>query len=417
MKCLLLAGGHGTRMRPLSLSIPKPFIPFCNIPIIEYQIEASVKAGVDHIIIAISSGQSNMTPMIKTIGERCNVRIDCSIETESLGTAGPLRLARELIFDPNDDSEEILVLNSDIICTYPFSEMIAAHRKNKADSTILVTTTTHPSDFGVIVHDKDYRIKAFVEKPKEFISNLINAGVYVINKAMIDKIPEGNVSIERSFFPMLVSMEKTFCHPLYGMWADVGKPSDFIRGHQLYMLGNTSRNGEFIVYGDNNGVEGTCDHDIVAFKTKGGLLIKSDSYITDEEKEAKNDYIVDLKHYQNIADDIVIRPPILIHESAEIGSGCDIGPNVTIGPNTIIGPGCRIIRSVILDGSRVDAHNYVEGSIIGWNSHLKRWGRVEGLTVLGKGVTVGEGLFIRECVVLPHKEISKSIYDSGTIIM
>lgn len=110
--------------------------------------------------------------------------------------------------------------------------MIAAHRKNHADGTILVTKTMHPSEFGVIVHDDEYRIKAFVEKPMNFISNQINAGmvyqhiadftvvtgVYIIKKTVLDHIPEGNVSIERYFFPLLVSMGKTFCHPLYGRW-------------------------------------------------------------------------------------------------------------------------------------------------------------------------------------------------------
>lgn len=417
MKCLLLAGGHGTRLRPLTLSVPKPFIPFCNRPIIEYQIEASVKAGVDHIILGISAEQRNMVPMIEEVSQRYKVRIDCSIETEALGTAGPLRFAKNLLCDPQDDSEEFIVVNSDIICNYPFAEMIAAHRKNHADGTILVTKTMHPSEFGVIVHDDEYRIKAFVEKPMNFISNQINAGVYIIKKTVLDHIPEGNVSIERYFFPLLVSMGKTFCHPLYGRWADVGKPADYIRAQKLYMCGDSYKEHETLVCSDSGSIETLEKSDIVILKTKGGLLVKNREAMKSCGETVNEEDVSDLTQYPNIGADVVIRPPVIIHTSAVIAQGCVIGPNVSIGPNTVIGNGCRIIRSAILQGARLEGHTYIEGSIIGWDSHIRPWVRVEGLSVLGKNVTVDESLFLRGCIVLPHKTITKSIYEDGSIII
>ncbi|ORM40973.1 Mannose-1-phosphate guanyltransferase beta [Babesia sp. Xinjiang] len=417
MKCVILAGGHGTRLRPLTLTVPKPMIPFCNRPIIEYQISASKKAGVDHIILAISEEQRGMVPLIAELSEKCKIRIDCSIETESLGTAGPLRHAKSFICDPDDACELLLVLNSDIICNYPFAEMISAHRKNKADATILVTKTTHPSDFGVIVHDETYRIQEFVEKPTEFISNQINAGVYVINKKMIDHIPEGNVSIERYLFPTMVTMGRTYCHPLTGLWADIGKPSDYIRGQQLYLSGPSNEEQGVMLRYKADGGEDHVEGSQVLVETKGGLLVEllheTDNFVP----PPLGGTTADLSALSHIGEDVVIRPPVLIHPSARIGRGCVLGPNVCIGPNTVIGEGCRIVRTTIFAGACLEAHVYIEGSIIGWDSHIKSWVRVEGLTVLGKDVVVGEGLFLRGSIVLPHKAITKSLYDSGTIII
>ncbi|GFE54960.1 GDP-D-mannose pyrophosphorylase [Babesia ovis] len=417
MKCVILAGGHGTRLRPLTLTVPKPMIPFCNRPIMEYQINASKEAGVDHIILATSAEQLNMVPMIAELSERCNIRIDCSMEKDSLGTAGPLKHAKELICDPDDPCKEVLVLNSDIICNYPFAEMIAAHRKNNADATILVTKTTHPSDFGVVVHDETYRIQAFVEKPSEFISNQINAGIYVINKDMLNHIPDGNVSIERYLFPTMVAMGRTYCHPLTGLWADIGKPSDYIRGQQLYLSGQTNNEEMVMLRCKADGGEDHEKGSQALAETRGGLLIRL-LHETDNIAERSQDgKAADFSAFTCIGDDVVIRPPVLIHPSSRIGRGCVLGPNVCIGPDTVIGDGCRIVRSTILAGVRLEGHVYIEGSIIGWDSHLESWARIEGLTVLGKDVIVGEGLFVRGSIVLPHKSITKSVYESGTIII
>ncbi|GIX63630.1 GDP-D-mannose pyrophosphorylase [Babesia caballi] len=376
MKCVILAGGHGTRLRPLTLSVPKPFIPFCNRPIMEYQIDACIKAGVDHIILAISDEQHDMANLIAELGERvsgsekrCIARSarcastapwrpsrSAQVSPQRRGShifaAGPLRYAKALICESQDDCGEFLVLNSDIICNYPFAEMIAAHRRNGADATILVTKTTHPSDFGVVVHDEEYRIRAFIEKPAEFISNQINAGIYVLSKAILDHVPEGNVSIERYLFPALVSMGKTFCHPLTGIWADIGKPADYIRGQQLFISGTTNEEQPVLTLCNADGREQTEEASKGVVETQGGLLVTrlhENGATTQCEDSAPH---TDLSAYPNI-ENVTIRPPVLIHPSARIARGCVLGPNVCIGPNTVIGEGCRIVRSTILEGTRV----------------------------------------------------------------
>ncbi|EDO06623.1 putative mannose-1-phosphate guanyltransferase [Babesia bovis T2Bo] len=417
MKCVILAGGHGTRLRPLTLTVPKPMIPFCNRPIVEYQIKASKEAGVDHIILAISHEQNNMVPMIKELSERCNIRIDCSIEKESLGTAGPLKLAKNLICDPADNCKEFLVLNSDIICSYPFAEMISAHRKNNADATILVTKTTHPSDFGVIVHDETYRIHEFVEKPSQFISNQINAGIYVLNKNMLDYIPDGSVSIERYLFPTMVAMGRTYCHPLNGLWADIGKPSDYIRAQQLYLTGRPKDEEIMMLRCEGDSEDDYIKESHVMLKTQGGLLVRLRNVNNSAMKDPLEGEPADISSFSFIGANVIIRPPVIIHPTSSIGRGCVLGPNVCIGPNTVVGEGCRIVRTTILDGVRLNGHVYIEGSIIGWESQLESWARIEGLTVLGKDVKVGEGLFVRGSIVLPHKSITTSVYESGTIII
>ncbi|GBE60788.1 GDP-D-mannose pyrophosphorylase [Babesia ovata] len=386
MKCLILAGGHGTRLRPLTLTVPKPFMPFCNRPIVEYQIEASLEAGVDHIILAIPQDQSSMLPTIAQLSEKYNVRIDCSIEAETLGTAGPLKFAEKLLCDPEDDCADFLVLNSDVISNYPFSELVAAHRRNSADATILVTETAHPKDFGVIVHDADFRIKAFVEKPAEFISNEINAGVYVVNKSMISHIPPGNVSIERYFFPKLVAMGKTFCHPLTGIWADIGKPKDYIHAQGLYISGHKHNEQINPTLCSANGGNVPEEGPLVVIKTKGGLLIRRKGECNNSAEGTEGETTDDISAYPNIGKDVVIHPPVLVHPSSRIDRGCVLGPNVCIGQNTSIGEGCRILQSTVLEGARLGAHIYVEGSIVGWDCRIHPWVRVEGLSVFGKNV-------------------------------
>ncbi|KAK2195473.1 bifunctional Mannose-1-phosphate guanyltransferase [Babesia duncani] len=370
MKCLILAGGHGTRLRPLTLSVSKPFIPFCNKPIIEHQISEVIKAGVDHIIISASTQQNDYMTYVEALKERYNVRIDVSVESYSLGTAGPIRFAKDIICEPSDSSEDFFVLNSDVICIYPFKEMISFHRSNEASMTILVTKVDQPSDFGVVVHDDNYKIKAFVEKPTTYVSNQINAGVYMLSKSVIDMIPEGNSSIERYLFPKIVSMGKGYCHPLSGYWADIGKPLDYLHGQQLFLSSDASGEADlyYSVQSDDMAPMGNLKQEIV--ETDTGILFKN--ILVDHLPVAKGTDSP-VRQFENFAENVTIKAPVLIHKSARIGAGCCIGPNVVIGANADIGKGCRITRSCIMQDSKLDAYTFIEGTIVGWDSHIKSW--------------------------------------------
>ncbi|RMX52906.1 hypothetical protein pdam_00010969 [Pocillopora damicornis] len=186
MKALILVGGYGTRLRPLTLSKPKPLVEFCNKPMVMHQVEALAEAGVKHIILAVSYRAEMLEKAMKQQENRLGITITISQEKEPLGTAGPLALARDHL---TVDEEPFFVLNSDVVCDFPFKQMLKFHRDHGKEGTIVVTKVEEPSKYGVVVYDaKTGRIDKFVEKPQVYVSNKINAGLYIFNPKMLSRI-------------------------------------------------------------------------------------------------------------------------------------------------------------------------------------------------------------------------------------
>ncbi|XP_021542562.1 mannose-1-phosphate guanyltransferase beta isoform X2 [Neomonachus schauinslandi] len=193
MKALILVGGYGTRLRPLTLSIPKPLVDFCNKPILLHQVEALAAAGVDHVILAVSYMSQVLEKEMKAQEQRLGIRISMSHEEEPLGTAGPLALARDLL---SETADPFFVLNSDVICDFPFQAMVQFHRHHGQEGSILVTKVEEPSKYGVVVCEADTgRVHRFVEKPQVFVSNKINAGMYILNPAVLRRIQDPSARI------------------------------------------------------------------------------------------------------------------------------------------------------------------------------------------------------------------------------
>jgi len=359
MKALILVGGFGTRLRPLTLSVPKPIVEFANKPSIIHQIEALVKVGVTEVVLAVNYQPELMSACMSLWEQKLGVKITYSQETVPLGTAGPLALAKETL----NDGDPFFVLNSDIICDFPFADLLKFHRARGGEGTILVTKVDEPSKYGVVVCNDDGKISRFVEKPQVFVGNKINAGIYIFNPAILNRIEPKPTSIEKEVFPQMASDGQLFCMTLKGFWMDIGQPKDFLIGTSLYLKHLDETHSTNLYHG--NGVQG----------------------------------------------------PVLIDPSVKIGEGCVIGPNVTIGPNCIIEEGSRIKNSVILEGVRIGANSWVQQCIVGWKSVVGKWVRMQNVTVLGQDVTVADTLFINGARVLPHKAISESLPDEGQIIM
>lgn len=359
MKGLILVGGYGTRLRPLTLTVPKPLVEFANRPMILHQIEALAKAGVTDIVLAVNYRPEVMVATLKKYEEEFGVSITFSVETEPLGTAGPLKLAEEVL---KKDDSPFFVLNSDVICDYPFEELVAFHKAHGGKGTIVATKVDEPSKYGVIVHDiaTPNLIDRFVEKPVEFVGNRINAGLYILNPEVIDLIELKPTSIEKETFPILVEQKSLYSFDLEGFWMDVGQPKDFLAGTALYLNSLAKKCPEKLT----PGYEGN----------------------------------------------------VLIDPSAKIGTDAKIGPNVTLGPNVVIGNGVRIQNSVVLANSTVKDHAWVKNTIIGWNSEVGKWARLEGVTVLGDDVKVKDEIYVNGGKVLPHKTIGANV-EKESIIM
>ena len=377
MKCIILVGGFGTRLRPLTFTLPKPLIQFCNKSIVEHQIEAAVNAGVKHVILAVGWKADDMQEALREFRERYGIEITCSVEDSPLGTAGPIRLAEKILRNHAQENEPFFVFNSDVICEFPLKEMLAYHKSHGREGTICVTRVDDPSKFGVVVSDESGKIARFVEKPKEFISDRINAGLYILNMPVIDRVDPGVFRmIENDVFPKMASEGQLYSFNLNGYWADIGQPRDFLRGMKLHLASLERHQNEDLTPRSRLCVNHPADS---KFSVKGNT--------------------------------------VLIDPSATIEEGCVIGPNVTIGKQVHIGKGVRISNASIFDGTKISDYSHINESIIGWRNKVGKWTKIDNNTVTGENVTIADELFINGAVILPHKGIKEKIIQEGTILM
>ena len=364
MKALILVGGFGTRLRPLTFSCPKPCVEFANKPILEHQIAALVKAGVTEVVLAIAYQPEAMLDLQSKLIAKYKINIVCSQEFVPLGTAGPIAAARHILVPPGESGGYFFVLNSDIICDYPFEEMIQFHKAHGKQGTIVVTPVEDPTKYGVVVSNAQHEILEFVEKPKKPVSNKINAGLYLFSASVIDRIENRPTSIEREIFPLMAKDRELCSFELEGFWMDIGQPKDFLSGSELYL----------------------------AFAAQKGNV---------ERMETGEKF----------------RGNVIVDETASIAEGSLIGPNVCIGPGVRIEAGTRIANTVVLAGTTIGAHSWINGSIIGWRCRIGNWVRIEGLSVLGENVQVKDEVCFNGIIVLPHKEVKDSEMEKGKILL
>lgn len=371
MRAVILVGGFGTRLRPLTLTVPKPLVPFCNKPMIIHQVEALKEAGVTEVILAVAYRPEAMKAEMDEWGRKLGVSFVFSVEEEPLGTAGPLGLARDILLQ---DDQPFFVLNSDVTCPFPLKDFLAFHKKHGKEGTIMTTQVTDWEKYGVVVHDeRTGQIQRFVEKPKQFVGDQINAGIYIFNKSILKRIPARKTSIEKETFPQMAAAKELYAYHLDGFWMDIGQPKDYLLGLSKYLPA----------------VEGT---------PKGANL-----------KSERN-------HRPSPQEPYTVVGCAVIDPSAKIGAGSVIGPNVTIGPNVVIGAACRIQNAAIFDNTTIGSGCNINKSIIAWNNRIKGWCTISENSVFGDDVDMEEGLFARELRVLPNKGVSKNYFEPEIII-
>lgn len=179
------------------------------------------------VILAVSYRAEQMEAELKEETEKLGVKLIFSHETEPLGTAGPLALAKDIL---STSTEPFYVLNSDVICDFPFLELEKFHRNHGKEGTIVVTKVEEPSKYGVVLYDNDGCIESFIEKPQEFVSNKINAGLYILNTSVLSRIELKPTSIEKEVFPFMSQDKQLYAFELSGFWMDIGQPKDFLTG-------------------------------------------------------------------------------------------------------------------------------------------------------------------------------------------
>ncbi len=320
VKALILLGGLGTRLRPLTLRQPKPLLPILNRPLLSYQLELLRRCGIRDVILGLGHKAAHFKRSLGT-GARWGMRFRYSIERKPLGTGGAIRFAL-----PNADGP-VLILNGDVLSDFDLNALARRHRQAKSQATLALVKVPDPSSFGLVRKDGWGRVQRFIEKPSsgKFWGRTVNAGCYVFEPEVVWRIPVGRaVSIEREIFPALIKEGfRVHGHLHTGYWSDIGTLKTYWRTHAdlhergLWPKGHHSR---------------------------GGMIV---------------------------APGAKIHPTARVRGTAVVGGGAVLGADVvlrgrvTIGPGSRIEEGAQIADAVLLENVRVGPRARVEKSIVG----------------------------------------------------
>lgn len=313
---ILLVGGFGTRLKPLTNETPKPMLPIGGLPVTEHQLLAAKKAGIDTVVLATSYLSEVFTPYFGD-GSKWGMNLLYAVEDVPLGTGGAIRNAAELV-GFSDSSEEFVIFNGDVLSSHDIAEQINFHRKNSAVATLHLIEVADARAFGCVPTDTNDRVIDFLEKMENPVTNAINAGCYIFDPSVISGIPaETVVSIERQTFPDLVKSGK----PIYGYreqsyWLDIGTPAALFKGSRDFVGG--------------------------AFSLGSGTVIGAETVLAGGSSVGANSII---------------------------GARCQI-KNSIIGDDVSVGDDCSISDSFILHGSEISAGATVVESYISKSENL-----------------------------------------------
>lgn len=331
---VILVGGLGTRLRPLTLSAPKPMLPTAGVPFLTHLVTRLRDAGVRHIVLG-TSYRAEVFEAHFGDGADLGVELEYVVETEALGTGGGIRNVADTL-----RGDTVLVLNGDNLVGVDLEALVAEHRERDADVTLTLTRVDDPRAFGCVPTDADNRVLAFLEKDPNPVTDQINAGLYVFRRSIVDTIPTGRpVSVEKETFPgLLAAGAAVFGHVHGGYWRDFGTPADFVSGSCDLVLGRApspavASPGESLVLA---GAE-------VAGTVGGGTTIGRGAVVA---AGAEVDASV-------------------VFDGARIGAGAVVRRSV-IGAGAVVGDGTVVEDAVIGDRARVGAGNEFRHGVRVW---------------------------------------------------
>jgi mannose-1-phosphate guanylyltransferase len=344
MKGVILIGGKGTRLRPLTYTMPKAMVPLRNKPYIHYLIERLRAAGLSGAVCSMGYLPDPLQGYFAR-QELNGFSLEYVVEDHPLGTAGGIRMAAEHLGEG-----PFVATNGDVLTGLDFAEVVAAHQDSGALATITLTSVEDPTAYGLVEVDHELRVRRFVEKPgsDEVHTSLINAGVYVLEREVLNMIPEGReVSIEREVFPELQAMGKLRAYISSAYWRDIGTPRSYLAASHDVLSGTVARDNEF--------------------------------------------RYASVHRSATISKDVTLLPPISVADECEIGAGATVGGRTSLGRGCRIGEGATVEGSVLLEGARVGEGAIVRNSVVGPGATIEGNAIVRGLSVLGEGCVVEEG--------------------------
>ncbi|MCU1492428.1 MAG: nucleotidyl transferase [Acidimicrobiaceae bacterium] len=369
-----MAGGEGTRLRPLTMSQPKPMLPMANRPMAEHVVGLLRRHGFDEIVVTVAF----LANTIRTYfgdGSEFGVRIVYATEETPLGTAGSVLNARDAL------DERFLVISGDVLTDIDLTALVAFHEKSGSVATLALKAMENPLEFGIVITAEDGRIERFLEKPTwgQVFSDTINTGIYVLEPEVFDHIPSGRpVDFSEEVFPEMLEAGR----PLYGWitdryWEDVGTLEAYLRAHQDVLDGKV-------------GVE------LGAFPLRPGVWIGEGAEVDPT---------------------ATIDGPALVGDNCRVGPGAHLGPYSVLGANVRVGDGAEIERSVVHDNSYLGAGVSARGSVIGRSCELRQAAHLGEGVVLGDSCRVGaEAVILSGVKIYPNKIVEAGATVTSSII-
>jgi NDP-sugar pyrophosphorylase family protein len=340
MKAILLAGGKGTRLRPLTLHTPKPIVPIFDRPFLAYQIDLLRQVPeIDEVILSLNYQPRRLE---ETFGEGAGlgVRLRYVVEPSPLGTGGAIRYASQGVADTQ------VVFNGDVMTAVDVAAVVRRHRERQAKATIVLTPVENPSAYGLVETAPDGAVRRFLEKPKpdEITCDTINAGIYVLEPDTLERIPRDTpYSIERGYFPSLVERgEPFFAYVERGYWIDIGTPEKYVAVHRDIFDGRCPLGPAGIAAGQP--------------------VVSPDAKI-----EAGAE----------------LEGPCFVDAGAIVKAGARIGPYSVVGRSVVVEEDAAVRGAIVWPNTRIARDAVVDGAIIGRSCHIGRSARVGATAILG----------------------------------
>ncbi|MDQ2826876.1 MAG: mannose-1-phosphate guanyltransferase [Actinomycetota bacterium] len=374
MKAVIMAGGEGTRLRPLTSNQPKPLMPLVNRPMMEHVVRLLKDHGFDDIVVTLAF----LPQTIRTYfgdGSEFGVRMVYATEESPLGTAGSVRNARDELDEP------FLVISGDVLTDIDLSELVQVHRDKGSMATLALKAMENPLEFGIVIAREDGSIERFLEKPTwgQVFSDTVNTGIYVCNPEVFDYIPEGEqVDFSSDVFPRLLEDGKPlFGHVAEGYWEDVGTLEAYLRAHRDVLDGKVAL-------------------DVPGFRIAEGVWLGEGT---------------------EVDPDANVVGPAIIGDYCRVEAGAQLRQYSVLGTNVMVRSDAFIERSVVHDNAYLSHAVRLRGSVIGRSTDLRAYARCEEGVVLGDNCFVGEHAVVNPGVkVYPFKTVEPGAIINSSIV-
>lgn len=340
MKAVILAGGEGTRLRPLTLQVPKPVVPIANVPFLGYQLDLLRRHGISEAILSLGYRPDKIEAELGD-GSRFGIRLRYVVEQSPLGTGGAFKNVEPFLDGP------ALVFNGDILCDFDLTEVLRSHRRRSAAATLTLTRVDNPSAYGLVEAGEDERVARFLEKPgrDQVTCDTINAGLYVLEPEVLKTIPAGvNTSFERTVFPGLVASGRpVFAYISPGYWIDIGTPQKYLQAHRDIFVGRFVSPVTGFRF-DPGGPAQQEDRDspvrnaVIASSAQVGKGARILGSAIDRDCRVGERAIIEGS---------VLWKGVQVGEGAQLrgcilGNGCRIGPHAVVGEGVVLGDDSRL---------------------------------------------------------------------------